>query len=170
MNRRSFMQLGSAALAACAIPASTFLTGCTTSIQKTASALIGIVGTSITALFVLIPNADPALIGKIQAAITAAQTAVTNWQIGTPTQDIQQVLLLLQSDISLIPIAPLYQALIELALGAVRQVIALFNTPGTTAAAIKAHVQATSVETAAQYKAQWDAIVLANPQLAAVKI
>lgn len=157
-NRKATKSL---AMVAVFLIASLSMTGCTS--QATIAALINQVGVSVQSLLVIESVTDPALSARIQADFTAASTAVLNWKKGTPAQDVIQALNIVQADINLIPLNPVDQALIVLAIGTVNSILALL--PGTPAAAT-ASASFHAPKNAKEFKKQWNAIVAANPSLA----
>lgn len=126
--------------------------------QNTTAALVGIAGTAIASLETIEGNTDAA--AQIQKDFTAAQTAVLNWKQGTPTEDVAQALLLVQNDLSLLPVSVQTQAYIELALASVQAVLDLF--PGTApqfATTAKARrVQVVAPKTEKEFRSRWNAI------------
>lgn len=127
--------------------------------QNTTAALVGIAGTAIASLETIEGNTDAA--AQIQKDFTAAQTAVLNWKQGTPTEDVAQALLLVQNDLSLLPVSVQTQAYIELALGTVQSILVLFpNTvqPSFAVTAKVKRVQIVAPKTAAAFKASWNAL------------
>ncbi len=144
-------------------------TGCNG--QTTAAQLIATVGTAVATLETL--QGNTAAVAQIQADTKAAELAIQNWKKGTPAQDVLQVLTILQSDINLLPVNATDQALIELALGTVEQIVALF--PGAapavaSAKAVRPVKLAFTVQNKNDFKKQWNAIVSSNPSLAGATI
>lgn len=159
-------------------------TACDSSTQKTASALVSVVGTSVASLLIL--ENDPTDAAKLQKDFQAASTAVLNWQQGTPAQDVVQALNILSADLDLIPVSAQDQALIELAIGTTDEIIALFaptttSTPVTASpvslriayekqVARKHHKKlAGPILTAKDFKKQWNAELKKHPELAKAK-
>jgi hypothetical protein len=136
--------------------------------QQTAAELIATVGTAVAALETL--EGNTANVAKIQADTQAAETAIANWKTGTPAQDVLQVLSILQSDLSLLPIGAQDQALIQLALGTVEQIIMLFpNSTPAVSAVRQVHLTVT-VHNKGDFRKQWNSIIAANPALAGAAI
>lgn len=133
------------------------LAGCPS--QNTTAALVGIAGTAIASLETLEGNTDAA--AQIQKDFNLAQTAVLNWKTGSPTDDVAQALLLVQNDLSLLPVSQQDQAYIELALGTVQSILDLFpatTQPAFAVAAKVRRVQIVAPKTAAEFKASWNAL------------
>lgn len=111
--------------------------------QTTAAELIAIVGTSTASLEALEGNTDA--VKQIQADTKAATDAVANWKSGTPAQDVIEALNLLQDDLNLLPVSPEDQALIDLAIGTVDQILALIPVPTAAPAVTSGPVVSTAV-------------------------
>lgn len=156
MNRRELI-IGGAKITGAAIVSPFVLTGCPQ--QNTTAALVGIAGTAIASLETIEGNSDQA--ARIQKDFSLAQTAVLNWKQGTPTEDVAQALLLVQNDLSLLPVSTQTQAYIELALGTVQSILVLFpNTvqPSFAVTAKVRHPQIVAPKTAAEFKKSWNSI------------
>ncbi len=144
-------------------------TGCNG--QTTAAELIATVGTAVATLETL--QGNTAMVAQIKADTRAAQLAIQNWKTGTPAQDVLQVLTILQSDINLLPVNPTDQALIQLALGTVEQIVALFPgsaPPVAGAKAVRPVQLGFTVQNKNDFKKQWNLIVSSNPALAGAAI
>jgi hypothetical protein len=161
--------------------------GCTH--QTTTAELIGIVGTSVAALETIEGNTTAAT--KLSTDFAAAESAVMNWKSGTPTQNVAEALQLIESDLSLLPVTSEDTALIDLAIGTVDQILAIFGTPATpvTTALINgvpAHivyagygqtvttqhrpVPAVHFKNKKQFKSAWNKILANHPKLAGATI
>lgn len=105
--------------------ASLVMTGCTG--QQTAADLISIVGTATIALETLEGNGAAAQ--KLQADFNAADTAILNFKSGTPAQEVIEALNLVQDDLNLLPVSTQDQALVDLAIGTIDQILALLPAP-----------------------------------------
>lgn len=150
--------------------------GCTS--QATIAALTSTLGNAASSIAALEGNADLAV--KLKADTAAAVSAVTNWKSGTPASEAIEALNLVEDDLNLIPAASQYTPLIDLAIGTVESILALLPqsqtiaTP-TLAAHTAAHKRKVTLinppKTAKQFKAQWQNVINANPQLsnAAIK-
>lgn len=170
MNRRFFLQLVVVSSAVAALPLG--LIGCGTN-QSNLAALAQTLGTSAANLATLIGQS--ALATKITQLTTQVVGDIQMWKTGSPTADIIQVLGDLELAINLIPIDPMTQMLVELALGTIQAIVALFPAPA--AAAVQARAQGVRTVTlpkppkkASDYKVQWNAIVDGNPKLAPARI
>lgn len=144
-------------------------TGCNG--QTTAAQLIATVGTAVATLETL--QGNTAVVVQIQSDTRAAQLAIQNWKSGTPAQDVLQALTILQSDINLLPVNATDQALIQLALGTVEQIVALFPgavPPVAAAKAVRPVKLEFTVRNKNDFKKQWNAIVNSNPSLAGAAI
>lgn len=154
------------------------LTGCTG--QQTAAELITTAGNAVVVLERL--EGNTADITKIQQDFTAASNAVMNWKSGSPTQDIVELLNTVQDDLNLLPISTADQALIDLAIGTVDQVLNLFSPAPTVVAEAgphlyfvsytgRSHVKHRKVhlehppKSKSDFKKQWNKIAKSNPQL-----
>lgn len=156
MNRRQLI-IGGAKITGAAIVSPFVLTGCPQ--QNQVAALVGIAGTAIASLETIEGNTDRA--AQIQQDFNLAQTAVLNWKTGSPTEDVAQALLLVQNDLSLLPVSVRTQAYIELALGTVQSILDLFpatTQPAFAVTAKVARVQIVAPKTAAEFKKSWNAI------------
>lgn len=155
MNRRELI-IGSARLTGIAAisPSVLFLTGCPQ--QNQAAALVGIAGVAIASLETIEGHTDAAT--KIQVDFAAAQTAVLNWKVGTPTQDVAQALQIVMNDINLLPVSKKDQAYILLAGGTVQSVLDLFPESATSPHML-ANIQLYNPpKTKAEFIAQWNAL------------
>jgi hypothetical protein len=175
--------LGSAlALMLCTALAFT-TTGCTS--QQTAADMITTVGTAVASLEAIEGNTSA--VQQIQTDFSAASSAVANWKTGTATQQVAEALTLVENDLNLLPVSSQDQALIDLAIGTVDQLLVEF--PGTTStttptattvsfhyAFYQAKVQHRTVHLAKvpkskkDFKAQWNAALRANPKLKAATV
>lgn len=150
-------------------------TGCNT--QQTAAQIIAVVGTSVASLETL-EGADATLVAKIQADTATASQQVLNWKAGTPSADVIATLNLVEDDLNLFPISPTDQALVNLAIGTVEEIIILINPAPVAApnalsinAAHRRSVPAvTGVKSKGDYKVRWNAIISDNAKLSAAKI
>ena len=162
--------------------------------QQTAAELVSTVGTATSSLLQF--EGNPFAASQVTASVAVATAAITNWKSGSPTQDIAEALNLVEDDLNLIPVSTTDKALVDLAIGAVDQLLALFPgktvspvvVPATagapsalliayqTIAPARPHVAhrkvylAKTPKTAKQFKAQWNAaIVVLKPGLAPLK-
>lgn len=163
------------------------LTGCPG--QQTAVELLGVVEQATVSLATL--EGNTADIAKLQADFAAAQTAITNFKSGTPAQDVIEALNIVQDDLNLLPVPSGDKALVDLAIGTVDELLALFPapaaTPAVTAAVYRvgaaqlvyagaAHVKhrhpglPKPVATPKDFKKLWNAELAKHPRLAAAKV
>jgi hypothetical protein len=175
------LRSSAAALLCAALAFST--TGCTS--QQTAADMITTVGTAVASLEAIEGNTSA--VQAIQTDFAAASSAVANWKTGTPTQQVAEALALVESDLNLLPVSSQDQALIDLAIGTVDQLLVEF--PGTSTATTPAvtkvsfhyafyqtQVQHRTVHLAKapkskkDFKAQWNAVLKARPQFKAAAV
>jgi hypothetical protein len=116
---------------------------------------------------------------KMLADTAAAVAAIDSWKSGSPATEAIEALNLVEDDLNLIPGTSQYAALVDLCIGTVESILALLPQTSTTTTAPTAaaanvarrHVAlANPPKTAKQFRQQWDAIVKANPALAAAKL
>lgn len=179
-----------AALLCAALAFST--TGCTS--QQTAADMITTVGTAVASLEAIEGNTSA--VAQIQADFAAASSAVANWKTGTPTQQVAEALALVESDLNLLPVSSQDQALIDLAIGTVDELLTEFpattttTTPAVTTVSFRyasfgdsiaygsgtAQVKHRTVHLAKTPKSkkdfvkQWNAVLKANPKLKAASV
>lgn len=144
--------------------------GCTN--QATIASLTATLGNAAASIAALEGNNDLAV--RLKADSAAAQTAILNWKSGTPASEAIEALNLVEDDLNLIPAASQYTPLIDLAIGTVESILALLPQSQTVAtpnlaahtAAHKRKVTLTNPpKNAKQFKAQWQNVINANPQL-----
>jgi hypothetical protein len=135
LNGRSHAYI-TAALCLTALSLST--TGCAS--QTTIADLIAVVGTSVASIEAL--EGNTAVVTKIQTDTAAARAQVLDWKSGTPTQDVVAALNLVEDDLNILPVSSQDQALVDLALGTVDEILALIQaTPASpVTGATAAHI------------------------------
>ncbi len=180
------MKSGLSKFALIAFASLALTTGCDK--QQTAAELVSTAGTAVSSLLVFEGNTTTA--AKINADFAAASTAISGWKSGSPTQDIAELLNIVEDDLNLIPISTEDQAFIDLGIGAVDQLLALFPAPAATTpvtvspSVTRASYQVSTVrhvphrrvylaktpKTAKEFKAQWNALrAKLKPGLAPLK-
>lgn len=149
------------------------LSGCTPGEKQTASALVSTLGTAVGALETLEGNASAAQ--QIQKDTATAAAQIQAWTSGSTTQNISEALGIVQSDIGLLPVSNADQALIDLALGTVQELLNLFPSTSAPANATIAHpVRAVhlsaKVKSRGDFVKRWNALVVQQPKLAAAQL
>jgi hypothetical protein len=147
------------------------LVGCTSNEQQQISQLLTIVGNSVGGLLPIIGINNPTLAAKLQSDFGAASTAVLNWKPGTTSQDVQQALNLVITDINLIPTSTETQSLVLLAITTVQSILALLPQGAKDTVSVK-EIQKSSktITSAKEYKKRWNAIVYVHPTLSKAKL
>lgn len=155
------------------------LAGCNA--QQTGAELVTALGTAVASLETIEGNSVAAV--KVQTDTTAAAAAFTNWKAGTPAQDVIEALNLVEDDLNLLPVSPQDQALVDLGIGVVDELLALLPAPASTVqpAVYRGSVQMLQasdvkhrhpklkkpVKSVKEFKKQWNAIVATHPELKA---
>jgi hypothetical protein len=100
--------------------------------QQTIADLVAVVGTSVASLEAL--EGNTAAVAKIQSDAAAATAQVLAWKPGSPTQDVTAALNLVEDDLNVLPVSSQDQALVDLAIGTLDQILALI--PATPASPV----------------------------------
>lgn len=149
-------------------PAVLFTTACGTSVVAGLVSTLGGAAASIaTAL------GDSALAEKIATDTAAVVTAVNNWKAGKGTSAIVvAVLNTVLSDINLIPVSPIFQTLIALAITTAESLITIFSagTASGMKAAYEDSLKAGAPQDSDHFKTKWNGICDADARLAPVRI
>ena len=145
--------------------------GCSS--QATLAALTRTLGTASASIATL--EGNPTLAASLTADTAAAVTAITNWKSGTPANDVIQALGIVEADLNLIPGTSQYLPLVDIAIATVQSILALLPAPTvaptvTLKAFRTVHLGHPAPKTASQFKAQWAAVIAANPSLSAAAI
>jgi len=110
--------------------------------------LLSVLSTSLTSVEEVVAILDPTWSGlpQFKTDVQAAITAITNWQEGTPAQNVVQILDILIADVNLFPVSPQYQAVIVIALNGIKSVIVLIeeHSTGATQAAAQSVTERTA--------------------------
>jgi hypothetical protein len=143
-----------------------FSTGCND--QQTIASLLQAAGAAVSSVATI--ENDPALASKLTTDFSAASQAVLAWKAGTPAQDVVEALDLVEQDLSLFPVNSQEVVLIDLAIGTVEAIIVAIEPSAANSAAIVARSAlsvhlATPPKNAKAFKAQWQALINANPAL-----
>jgi hypothetical protein len=172
---KSTLRRSAFAIVALALIPSMLMTACD---QNTLATLATTLGTSAANIAKL--EGNTALATKLTADTAAASSAIANWQTGTPATEVIEALNLVEDDLNLIPGTSDYAPLADFAIATTESILALLPQPAptpATAASLSAHAvfypaasMASLPKTSSQYKKQWNAIVAANPKLAAAKL
>jgi len=143
--------------------------------QSQIAALTQTLGNSAQQIAVL--EGNPTLAATLLADTNAAVTAINNWKSGTPATEVIQALGIVEADLNLIPGTSQYAPLVDIAIATVQTILTLLPPPSTPVPAPAALKTMRTVNlghpaptTAKQFKAQWNAVVAANPNLAAAAI
>ena len=169
ISRRQF---GRGALALATVSPFMGLTGCpaTATIETDLNVLID---EAVNILAVIEPTAS--YLADLKAAVTALKAAEASWLGGSPAQVLRTALTTLLNVMAAIPEGVPYLGLAQLIVAGVVLVLNLLPKPaGALPAAMTAVfnplVGKKVVTGAADSKAQWNAIVAANPALAVAKL
>jgi len=169
LTRRSFAQRLFTGVATVALaPFVLFDAACGTS---TVAALVATLGGAAASIATAL--GDTALAEKITTDTAAVVTAVNAWKAGTGTvAAVVAILNVVLADINLIPVSPLYQTLISLALTTITALITIFAAGTTTAmkSAYNAAVLAGAPKDRDHFKSAWNTICAGDARLATVKI
>jgi len=167
MDRRLFLKSSAASVAILALPS---LTGCS---STTIADLVQTLGNSASQIAAIEGNAS--LASKLLTDTGAAVTAIDNWKAGSPTQEVIEVLNVVEDDLNLFPITSAYAPLIDLAIATAESIIALLpaspaplatGTYGAVAHTPHRHVQLgyAPPKSAKEYRKRFNAIVAAHPE------
>lgn len=162
MNRRHFLQ---SALSLSAVSLVTFPElGCTINTQELANLAQTLGNASVNVANL---EGNPALAAKLTAATSTAVTSIVNWKSGTATNDVIQAIGILEETLSLFPVIGPYVPLIDLALGTIQTILSLIPPPTVTQVVAARNIRTVHLAHApkktADFKKQWNAIVVANP-------
>jgi alpha-L-arabinofuranosidase len=149
------------------------MVGCSS--QVIAANLVATLGNTVTAVETI--EGNTAVSNTINLDTQAAVTAIQNWQVGTPTQDIDQALNLVLNDLKLVPISvsTTDQALIALGISTVEELLTDY-TPVASGAFNAENVKVVNVSNAKlktlnkNFKAHVNDIVAHDPSRASLKL
>jgi hypothetical protein len=164
MNRRTFI-ISAGAVAS--LPLVTLTTiGCGSTSKATIVGLAQILGNAVANLATILGNT--AIATQITQYTTQLVNDINAWTPGGTTQDIILVITDLENAISLIPVTPEIQGLIELALGTIQGILAFFPSAAAMATEIAAKTKAKQVhlakfpKDAPTFKIAWNSLVPAS--------
>jgi hypothetical protein len=149
--------------------------GCTST--TTIADLIAVVGTSVASLEAL--EGNTAIVSQIQTDTATATKQVLAWKSGAPTQDVIAALNLVEDDLNVLPVSSQDQALVDLAIGTVDQILTLIPAtpaspiPGATVANIVHRpivLTAKAPADAKSYKKTWNQLAAKNSNTLSAQI
>lgn len=122
MNRRHFLKLsGTGAAVAVLTPMTMLETGCTFSVEGTINVIIQAVG----GILSFVGGSAP-WVADLQAALTALQTAETQWKAGGAVALIIDALNTVEAVVAVIPFTMVYSPLIDIIVSGIEAVINFF--------------------------------------------
>jgi hypothetical protein len=165
-TRRSFGKMLVAA--SVAGPSIVALSGCS---RETVIGYINAVNNAVSGILTYIGDTD--LATTIHNDLAALDTAIQNWTSGTITQNVISAILLVRSNLDLIPLTPLLNGLVSLALTALASILSVSGAnviAAHVAVAVKHSPSAYVAKTHKQFARAWNTEVSAVGLPSTVKV
>lgn len=137
--------------------------------QQSAAQLVEVLGSAVASLG-YIEGTPQNLITQVENDTQVAASFIASWKSGTPAQDVIAALNAVESDLYLFPISSEDQALIDLAIGTVEEIMTLVSPSSSAVQAQNRSPRivpaSRSIHNRKDFKASWNGLIGSNAKLA----